>query len=100
MSKCIRIVADTQLAMNVPIRIMGARLVHTGETTADIYDEAGATAGSPTDTKKRIALVTRFADGQVENLSNEAKLPVDGLLFTEGCYVEYNAGEVFLYVKE
>ena len=97
MSKCIRIVADTQLAMNVPIRIMGARLVHTGETTADIYDEADS---SKTAAKKRIALVTRFNADTVENLSNEAKLPVDGLLFTEGCYIDWAAGEVFLYVKE
>ncbi len=97
MSKCIRIVADTQLAMNVPIRIMGARLVHTDETTADIYDEADS---SKTAAKKRIALVTRFNADTVENLSNEAKLPVDGLLFTEGCYIDWAAGEVFLYVKE
>ncbi len=97
MSKCIRIVADTQLAMNVPIRIMGARLVHTGETTTDIYDEADS---SKTAAKKRIALVTRFNADTVENLSDEAKLPVDGLLFTEGCYIDWAAGEVFLYVKE
>ena len=42
MSKCIRIAADTQLAMNVPIRIMGARLVTIAADviTAGVYDQA------------------------------------------------------------
>lgn len=98
MSKCIRIAANTQLAIDVPIRIMGARLVSTTETTADIYDEVFDT--SVTAAKKKIALITRFADGQVENVVDEAKLPVDGILFPEGCYVAWTAGEIFLYVKE
>jgi len=100
MSRCIRIVEDTQLAINVPIRVMGARLVHTGATTAGVYDQAGATAGSPDVTKKRIALATQFTTTVVENLVDEATLPIDGLLFTEGCYIEWTAGEVFLYIKE
>ena len=97
MSKCIRIVADTQLAINVPIRVMGARLISTAAdvTTADIYDEAGATPGSPTATAKVIALANTTT-----KLFDEAKLPKDGLLLTAGCYIEWTKGEVFLYIKE
>ena len=89
----IRIVADTQLAYAVPITIYAARLVHTGATTADIYDEAGATLGSPTAALKRIALVV-----VADPLSNEAKIPACGIKFAAGCYIEWNAGEVFLTI--
>lgn len=94
MSKCLRFVTGTtkQLAKGVPIRIMGARLVHTGATTADIYDEA---TSSETAAAKRIALATTTTI-----LSDDADLPVDGILFTAGIYVSWNAGEIFLYVKE
>ena len=97
MSKCIRIAADTQLAINVPIRVMGARLISASAdvTTAGVYDEAGATAGSPTATKKVIALANTTT-----KLLDEPILPDDGLLLTEGCYVEWTKGEVLLYIKE
>ena len=97
MSKCIKIAEDTQLAYNVPIRVMGARLVTTSGdvTTAGVYDEAGATADSPTAANKVIALANTTT-----KLIDEAKLPKDGLLLTNGCYVEYTKGEVFLYIKE
>lgn len=97
MSKCILITADTQLAIYVPIRIMGARLVTTSGdvTTAGVYDQAGATPGSPTATKKVIALANTTT-----KLIDQPKLPKDGLLLTEGCYVEWTKGEVFLYIKE
>ena len=89
----IRIVADTQLAYAVPITIYGARLVHTGATTADIYDEASATAGSPTAALKRIGLATTTTI-----LSDDAKIPACGIKFAAGCYVEFNAGEIFLTI--
>lgn len=89
----IRIAADTQLAYNVPITIYGARLVHTEATTAGIYDEAGATPGSPTAALKRIALAV-----MANQLTDEPKIPEEGIKFSAGCYVEYNAGEVFLTV--
>lgn len=97
MSKCILIKADTQLAMNVPIRVMGARLVTTSGdvTTAGVYDEASATADAPTATKKVIALATTTT-----KLFDQPKLPKDGLLLTEGCYIEWTKGEVFIYIKE
>jgi len=90
MSQRIRIAATTQLAINVPIRILGARLVHTTATTADIYDEADS---STTAAKKKIALATtttRLSD------VDEAK---KGILFSTGCYVAWNAGEIFLDVE-
>ena len=90
----IRIVADTQLAYAVPITIYGARLVHTGATTADIYDQAGATPGSPTAELKRIGLVTLAT----YKLTDDALIPAGGVKFAAGCYVEYTAGEVFLTV--
>jgi len=92
MSKCIRIGIDTPLTYNVPIRVMGARLVHTGATTANIYDYTSASDA----TKKKIALATTDTI-----LSDNAVLPKDGILFTEGCFIDWvAAGEVFLYVKE
>ena len=93
MSKCLRFVTATtkQLAKNLPIRIMGARLVHTGATTANIYDAVGSSDA----TTKKIALATT-----AEILSDDADIPEDGFLFTTGCYVEWNAGEIFLYIKE
>lgn len=92
MSKCLRYVTGTTALLDkgVPIRIMGARLVHTGAATADIYDH---TAVSPA--KKRIALATTATI-----LSDDADLPEDGILFTTGCHVEWSAGEIFLYIKE
>lgn len=94
MSKCLRFVTGTtkQLAMKVPIRIMGARLVDSGATTADIYDEASS---SESGTAKRIALAVTS-----ETLSDDANLPEDGILFTAGVYVSWNSGEIFLYIKE
>ena len=89
----IRIVADTQLAYAVPITIYGARLVHTEATTAGIYDEAGASAGSPTAALKRIGLAV-----MANQLTDEAKIPACGIKFAAGCYVEFTAGEVFLTV--
>lgn len=93
--RVIRIVADTQMAVEVPITIYGARLVHGTTTTADIYDEAGATLGSPTPALKRIAMkvVTNY------NLVDDVPLPEQGIKFAAGCYVEFNAGEVFLTVN-
>ncbi len=91
-----RIVADTQLAIDVPIRILGARLVHTGAATANIYNEAAATPGSPTAAKKKMALST--ADTYI--FKDDVNMPRDGILFTEGCYIEYDAGEVFLTVPD
>ena len=93
MSKCLRFVTGTtkQLALSLPIRIMGARLVHTGATTANIYDAVG----SSDDTTKKIALATTTTI-----LSDDADIPEDGFLFTTGCYVEWVAGEIFLYIKE
>ena len=88
----IRIVKDTQLAYDVPITIYGARLVHTGATTAGIYDEADVT--SPTAAKKRIALAVTSTYGIVD----DANIPACGIKFSEGCYVDYDAGEVFLTV--
>lgn len=94
MSKCLRFVTGTtkQLAKNLPIRIMGARLVHSGAATANIFDEAD---DSKTGTAKRIALATTATI-----LSDDADLPEEGILLTTGCYVEWTAGEVFLYIKE
>ena len=92
MSKCLRFVTGTtkQLAKSLPIRIMGARLVHSGATTADIYDHTSVSAA-----KKKIALATTATI-----LSDDADLPEDGILFTTGVYVSWTAGEIFLYVKE
>ena len=94
MSKCLRFVTGTtkQLALNVPIRVTGARLVHTGATTSQIYDES---TSNETAAKKKISLATTTGI-----LSDDAKIPKDGILFTEGLYVKWNAGEVFLYIKE
>ncbi len=86
----IRIAADTQLAYDVPITIYGARLVHTGATTCNIYDEADS---SVTDAKKRIALAVTTTI-----LSDDAKIPACGIKFAAGCYVDWTAGEVFLTV--
>lgn len=95
MAKCIRIAADTQLAMNVPIRIMGAKLVTiAGDvTTAGVYDQLKSDGLDAT--KKVIALANTTT-----KLIDEPKLPKDGLLLTEGCYVEWTKGEVFIYIKE
>jgi len=97
MSKCIRIDTDTvkQLAINVPIRIMDARLVSIADdvTTANIYDEVKGISVTPA--KKVIALANTTT-----KLSDETDLPEDGILFTEGCYVDWDKGEVFLYIKE
>ena len=93
MSKIMRIVADTQLAINVPIRILGARLVHTGATTADIYDEVFSSA--VTAAKKKIALATTTTI-----LSDNAILPPGGILFGTGCYIDWAAGELFLTVPD
>ena len=92
--RIIRIAADTQMTMEVPITIYGARLVHGTTTTADVYDEAGATEGSPTAALKKIAMkvVTNY------NLVDDVPLPENGIKFAAGCYIEYNAGEVFLTV--
>ncbi len=93
--RIIRIASDTQMAVEMPVTIYGARLVHNNTTTADIYDEAGATAGSPTATLKKIAMKTV----QNYNLVDDVPLPEQGIKFAKGCYIEYNAGEVFLTVK-
>ena len=87
----IRIVADTQLAYNVPITIYGARLVSTVAvpTIADIYDAVGGSV----DTTKRIALATTATV-----LTDDAKIPACGVKFAVGCYIEFTAGEVFLTV--
>jgi len=90
----IRIAADTQLAYAVPITIYAARLQYQGDTTAAIYDEAGATAGSPTAALKRIGLETLAT----YKSTDDALIPAGGVKFAVGCYVEFNAGEVFLTV--
>jgi len=86
----IRIAADTQLAYDVPITIYGARLVHTEATTCNIYDEADS---SKTAAKKRIALAV-----MANQLTDEPNIPAEGIKFSEGCYVDWTAGEVFLIV--
>ena len=86
----IRIAADTQLAYAVPIKIYGARLVHTAATIADIYDEADA---SKTAAAKRIALAVTTSV-----LSDNANIPEGGVLFASGCYIDWTAGEIFLTV--
>jgi len=93
MSKIMRIVADTQLAIDVPIRILGARLVHTGATTCEIYDEADS---SKTAAKRKMALST--ADTYI--FKDDVNIPRDGILFTEGCFVDWTAGEVFLTLPD
>jgi len=87
----IRIAANTQLAYNVPITIYAARLVSTAAvpTTANIYDAVGGSV----DTTKRIALATLATI-----LSDDAKIPAEGVKFSTGCYVAWTAGEVFLTV--
>ena len=90
----IRIAADTQLAYAVPITIYGARLQYQGATTAAIYDQAGATPNSPTDTCKRIGLETLAT----YKSTDDALIPAGGVKFSAGCYVEFNAGEVFLTI--
>ena len=87
----IRIAKDTQLTYELPIRILGARLVHTGATTADIYDEV--VSSSPTAAKKKIALATTTT-----RLSDEDR-PKKGVLFSTGCYVDWTAGEIFLDIE-
>ncbi|HDP36344.1 MAG TPA: hypothetical protein ENN27_00525 [Candidatus Atribacteria bacterium] len=90
MARVLRIAADTQLDIAVPIRILGARLVHTAATTCDIYDEADS---SKTAAAKRIALVTTAS-----KLSDEAILPYGGILLSNGCYIDWTAGELFLVI--
>lgn len=87
----IRIAANTQLSREVPIYVYGARLVHSADTTADIYDEDDS---SKTAAKKKIPLRT-----SAEVLVDEVKFgkPVR---FSEGVYVDWTAGEVFLYIDK
>lgn len=92
MAKVMRIAADTQLEMELPIRILGARLVHSGATTAAIYDEADS---SETASAKKIALATTTTI-----LSDNAGIPEEGILFTTGCYVGFEAGEIFLTLPD
>jgi len=87
----IRIAKDTQLTYELPIRILGARLVHTAGTTADIYDEE-VVNDTPTAEKKKIALATNTI------LSDEDR-PKKGVLFSTGCYVDWTAGEIFLDIE-
>ena len=89
MAKIMRIVADTQIPIAPPIRLMGARLVHTGATTCDIYDEADS---SKTAACKKIALST--ADTYI--FKDDVNMPRDGIVFTKGMHVDWTAGEVFL----
>jgi hypothetical protein len=91
MARIIRISEDTQHAYSAPIRILGARLVHTSATTCNIYDEADS---SKTAAAKRIALANTTSQ-----LTDEVLLPVGGVLFSAGCYVDWTAGEVFLTVE-
>jgi hypothetical protein len=80
----VKITADTQLAIGVPIKIYKARLVHTGATTADFYNEADSskTAGA-----KQIALAT----------SASVLTDQDGpVVFETGCYIDYLAGELWI----
>ena len=89
--KVLRIAEDTQLAYSMPMKIYGARLVHSAATTADIYDELKS--GELTAGKKKIALAVTTS-----MLSDDAKIPEQGITFYEGIYVDWNAGEVFLTV--
>ena len=91
MAKIMRLAAVKQLAINVPIIIYGARLVHTVATTAAIYDEAdnSSTAGV-----KKISLTV-----MANQLTDEVVFP-QGLKFTAGCYVAWVAGEIFLTVPD
>ena len=89
--RIIRIATNTQLALALPITIYGARLSHTATTTADIYDEVDS---SSTAAKKKFALrtLTNY------HVKDNARIPKSGIKFTEGCYVAWVAGEVFLTV--
>ena len=84
-----RIAADTQLTLQLPIRILSARLVYAGATTCDIYDEA---TSSKTAACKKIALVT----AATYIFKDEVNLPADGILFSKGVYIDWTAGELFL----
>ena len=88
MAHIVRIAADTQLTLKLPIRILGGRLVHTGATTGAIYDEAD---NSATAAAKRIALATTTT-----KLSDDAKIPPQGVIFPSGCFIDWTAGEIFL----
>ena len=88
MAHIVRIATDTQLTLKLPIRILGARLVHSGATTGAIYDEAD---NSSTAAAKRIALATTTT-----KLSDDANIPPEGVLFATGCFVGVEAGEIFL----
>ena len=87
----IRIAANTQLAYAVPITIYGARLVHSGATVANIYDEV--VSSGPTDTCKRIRLAVTASV-----LSDDVKIPAQGIKFSVGCYIKYDGGEIFLTI--
>lgn len=90
--RIIRIAENTQLALELPITIYGARLSHTATTTADIYDEVDSTS---TAAKKKIALrtLTNY------HVKDNARIPKSGIKFTEGCYIAYALGEIFLTVN-
>ncbi len=90
--RIIRIATNTQLALELPITIYGARLSHTATTTADIYDEVDSSA---TAAKKKFALrtLTNY------HLKDNARMPKKGIKFTKGCYIAYVAGEIFLIVN-
>ncbi len=86
----IRIATDTQLTYELPIRILGARLVHTGATTVDMYDEADS---SKTAATKKIALAT------TTTVLSDSDVSKKGVLFSTGCYIDWNAGELFLDIE-
>lgn len=86
--KVLRVTADTQIATGI-CYIKQVILDHSSATSAIIYNEDGSS-------KTAAAKVLTIHNSETE-LTAQITFPGKrGIRLSDGCYIDYNAGEVYL----